>query len=43
MEGKEMQSSTFIVQVKCLELLKLMDRALTDNSLSAELDKEDEE
>ena len=62
-----MQSSTFIVQVKCmehgtwqgkliwaeknrsqyfrstLELLKLMDRALTDNSLSAELDKEEEE
>ena len=26
-----------------LELLKLMDRALTDNSLSAELDKEEEE
>ena len=67
MEGKEMQSSTFIVQVKCmehdtwqgkltwaeknrsqyfrstLELLKLMDRALTDNSLSAKLDKEEEE
>lgn len=67
MEGKEMQSSTFTVQVKCmehdtwqgkltwaeknrsqyfrstLELLKLMDRALTDNSLSAELDKEEEE
>ena len=67
MEGKEMQSSTFIVQFKCmehvtwqgkltwaeknrsqyfrstLELLKLMDRALTDNSLSAELDKEEEE
>ena len=68
MEGKEMQSSTFIVQVKCmehdtwqgtltwaeknrsqyfrstLELLKLMDRALTDRSLHGEeLDEEEEE
>ena len=68
MEGKEMQSSTFIVQVKCmehdtwqgkltwaeknrsqyfrstLELLKLMDRALTDKSLHGEeLDEEEEE
>ena len=56
MEGKEMQSSTFIVQVKCMEHdtwqgkltwaeknRSQMDRALTDNSLSAELDKEEEE
>lgn len=68
MEGKEIQNSTFIVQVKCmehdtwqgkltwaeknrsqyfrstLELLKLIDRALTDKSLHGEeLDEEEEE